>query len=57
MPGWQESTVGLKSYEDLPANARAYLKKVEEVCETPIDIVSTGPDREETVVLRHPFAD
>ena len=57
MPGWQESTVGLKSYEDLPANARAYLKKVEEVCGTPIDIVSTGPDREETVVLRHPFAD
>jgi len=55
MPGWQESTVGLKHYAELPENARNYLKKVEELCGTPIDIVSTGPDREETIVLRHPF--
>ncbi|MEJ2308891.1 MAG: adenylosuccinate synthase [Gammaproteobacteria bacterium] len=55
MPGWSESTVGAKSYDDLPDNAKAYLRKVEELCETPIDIISTGPDRTETIVLRHPF--
>jgi adenylosuccinate synthase len=55
LPGWRESTVGARSMEDLPANARAYLKKVEELCGAPIDIISTGPDREETIVLRHPF--
>lgn len=55
LPGWSESTVGAKSYDDLPNNAKAYLRKIEELCETPIDIISTGPDREETIVLRHPF--
>jgi len=55
MPGWHESTVGVKKFADLPANAQAYLKWIEEVAETTIDIVSTGPDREETIVLRHPF--
>ena len=55
LPGWRESTVGAKSMDDLPRNARDYLRRLEEFCETPIDIVSTGPDREETVVLRHPF--
>ncbi len=55
MPGWTESTVGLKAYEDLPANAKAYLKRIEEVTEIPIDIISTGPERTETIVLRHPF--
>lgn len=55
MPAWTESTVGIKRYEDLPVNARAYLKRMEELCEVPIDIISTGPDREETIVLRHPF--
>ena len=54
--GWKESTVGVKRMEDLPANARAYLKRIEEITETPIDIVSTGPDREETIILKHPFA-
>jgi adenylosuccinate synthase len=39
----------------LPTNAQAYLKRIEEIVETPIDIVSTGPDREETIILRHPF--
>jgi adenylosuccinate synthase len=55
LPGWSESTVGAKSYDDLPKNAKDYLRKIEELCETPIDIISTGPDREETIVLRHPF--
>jgi adenylosuccinate synthase len=54
-PGWQESTVGVKELDDLPANAIAYLKQIENICGTPIDIVSTGPDRAETIVLRHPF--
>ena len=55
LPGWSESSVGAKRWEDLPANAQAYLKRIEAVCGAPIDIVSTGPDREETIVLRHPF--
>jgi adenylosuccinate synthase len=55
LPGWQESTVGARSMDALPDNARRYLRKVEDLCGTPIDIVSTGPDRDETLVLRHPF--
>jgi len=55
LPGWTESSAGARSFEDLPRNARTYLKTVEEVCGAPIDIISTGPDREATVVLRHPF--
>ncbi len=55
MPGWKESTVGAKSLATLPANARAYIKRIEELVGVPIDMVSTGPDREETIVLRHPF--
>ncbi len=55
MPGWTESTVGAKSMDALPANARAYVKRIEELVGVPIDMVSTGPDREETIVLRHPF--
>ena len=55
MPGWSESTVGTQSYDDLPQAAKDYLRKVEELCETPIDIISTGPDRKETLILRHPF--
>jgi adenylosuccinate synthase len=55
MPGWKESTVGLKRYKDLPAAACEYLKKIEEFVETPIDVISTGPDRDETIIIRHPF--
>ena len=55
LPGWQASTVGIKVLDDLPENARLYLKRIETVTNTPIDIVSTGPDRSETIVLRHPF--
>ena len=55
MPGWSESTVGAKSHDDLPKAAKNYLRKIEELCEAPIDIISTGPDRDETMVLKHPF--
>ena len=54
--GWSESTVGVKSLEALPENARAYIRRVEELVGAPIDIVSTGPDRNETIVLRPPYA-
>jgi len=53
--GWDTSTFGIREFDKLPANARAYLKRIEEVTGTSIDIVSTGPDRNETIVLRHPF--
>jgi adenylosuccinate synthase len=56
LPGWQESTVGLTGYEQLPTNAQAYLRKLEELSGRPIDVISTGPDRAQTIVLRHPFA-
>jgi adenylosuccinate synthase len=55
VPGWSESTVGAREYDSLPANAQSYLKRIEEIIETPIDIISTGPDRTETIILRHPF--
>ncbi len=55
LPGWQESTVGLKTYDQLPANARAYLARMQEVVEVPVDIISTGPDREQTIILNNPF--
>ncbi|GGX05850.1 adenylosuccinate synthetase [Pigmentiphaga litoralis] len=55
MPGWTESTVGVTDYDKLPVNAQNYLKRVSEVCGVAIDLVSTGPDRLETIVLRHPF--
>ncbi len=55
MPGWQCSTVGIQSYDDLPQAAKDYLNKIEELTGTPIDIISTGPDRAETLILRHPF--
>ena len=56
MPGWSESTFGANSLEDLPTNAIAYIKRVEEVIGAPVDVISTGPDRLETITLRHPFA-
>ena len=55
LPGWSESTVGLKSLDALPANARAYISRLEALVGAPIDIISTGPDREETILLQHPF--
>ncbi len=55
LPGWSESTVGVTEYEKLPSNAKAYLRRLEEATGVPIDIISTGPDREETIILRNPF--
>jgi len=55
MPGWSESTFGVSRWEELPANAQASLKRLEVLCDVPVDIVSTGPERDETIVLRHPF--
>jgi adenylosuccinate synthase len=55
MPGWSESTAGAKRYDSLPANAKAYVRRIEELVGVPVDILSTGPDRNETIVLRHPF--
>ncbi|ABM94943.1 adenylosuccinate synthase [Methylibium petroleiphilum] len=54
-PGWTGSTVGTTRWDDLPLNARRYLERVQEVIGAPIDMVSTGPDREHTILLRHPY--
>jgi adenylosuccinate synthase len=54
-PGWSESTVGITQYDQLPLNARRYLERLQQLVGVPIDIVSTGPDRDQTIVLRHPF--
>lgn len=54
-PGWSESTVGLTRFEQLPVAAQDYLKRIEAVCGVPIDMISTGADREQTIVQRHPF--
>jgi len=56
LPGWTESTVGATANSDLPANAQKYLARIEELVDVPIDIISTGPDREQTIVKHHPFA-
>jgi adenylosuccinate synthase len=53
--GWKESTIGITQWSQLPANAQVYLTRVQEVAGVPIDMVSTGPDRDETILLRHPF--
>ncbi|MFL3653919.1 MAG: adenylosuccinate synthase [Halioglobus sp.] len=53
--GWSESTLGAKTLAELPEAARSYIRKIEQVVGAPIDIISTGPDRVETIVLRHPF--
>ncbi len=55
VPGWSESTLGAKTLDELPEAARSYIRKIEQVVGAPIDIISTGPDRVETIVLRHPF--
>jgi adenylosuccinate synthase len=55
LPGWMESTVGVKSFERLPRNAQAYLNRIEKLAGVPNDMISTGPEREETIVRRHPF--
>ena len=53
--GWQDSTVGVTNYDDLPQKARDYLTRIEELAGVPVDIISTGPDREQTIIKTHPF--
>ena len=55
LPGWSESTVGVTRFDALPANARAYLERIEQLAGVPITMVSTGPDRAETILRWHPF--
>jgi adenylosuccinate synthase len=55
LPGWQESTVGIKDYQRLPQRARRYLEFIQQLCGVPIDMISTGAERSETIVRRHPF--
>ena len=55
LPGWKEATAKVKTMEGLPANARAYLERIESTCEVKVDFVSTGPDREDTIILNAPF--
>ena len=54
-PGWQSSTVGITDFDALPGAARDYLARIEELAGVPLDIISTGPDREQTIIKRHPF--
>jgi adenylosuccinate synthase len=53
--GWKEATAKVKTLEGLPVNARAYLERIESICEVKVDFVSTGPDREDTIILKEPF--
>ena len=55
LPGWEESTYGIQDWDRLPSNARSYVERLSEVTGAPVDIVSTGPDREETILIKHPF--
>lgn len=55
LAGWSESTIGITKFEELPENARIYIKRIEELVGCPVDIISTGPDRDETIVLRDPY--
>ena len=55
MPGWKESTVGIKELDRLPSNAKSYIKKIEYLLKTPIQIISTGPKRDEIIVLDGQF--
>ena len=55
MPGWQQSTLGVTQFDELPNNAQSYIKKVESLAGVPIDIISTGPDRNETIIQRDIF--
>jgi adenylosuccinate synthase len=55
LPGWRESTVGLTKFDALPRNAQLYLERIQSLVGVPIDLISTGPDRDQMIVLRHPF--
>jgi len=53
--GWKSSTRGITKYEDLPLNAKRYLQKLGEFVDARIDVISTGPERESTIILNNPF--
>ncbi len=55
LPGWTQSTVGVTKYDELPINARLYLQRIEQVTGVPVDIISTSPDRDHTIMMRHPY--
>ena len=55
MPGWNRSTVGTSSFDELPIEAQNYIRKLEELSQLPVDILSTGPDRDETLIIQNPF--
>jgi adenylosuccinate synthase len=55
LPGWEGSTIGVRNLDDLPPNAKAYIEYIEKAVEVPVDIISTGADREDTIILRNPF--
>jgi adenylosuccinate synthase len=55
LPGWSDSTAGITDMAVIPEAARAYLQRIAELLQVPIDIISTGPDRDETIILKHPF--
>jgi adenylosuccinate synthase len=56
MPGWKDSTVGITRYEDLPIQARNYIERLQSLAGVPITIISTGPDREQTIIRENPFS-
>ncbi len=55
LPGWPENITGTRKFEDLPANVKSYLNRIETLTQTPVSIISVGPDRDQTIVLRNPF--
>ena len=56
LPGWEESTSGARSWKDLPANAIKYIRRIEELIETPVALLSTSPERDDTIMVNDPFA-
>ncbi len=57
MEGWSQSTAGARSYADLPANAIKYIQRILELIECPVALVSTSPERDDTILMRDPFVD
>ena len=55
LDGWTDSTVGVTQYENLPVNARLYLQRIEQVTGVPVDMISTSPNRDHTIMMRHPY--
>lgn len=56
MPGWSESTIGITKFEDLPVNAQKYIRRLEELAAVPVAIISTGPERDQTIMVANPMA-